>query len=283
VKRQRAISLDADLLREAELRVGEDEEELAAFVSAALRRELLAHPRGGPSAPPEVLRDHAEEYLQALLARDARRARAAIESAVASGVPIPDVYTDIFEPALADVGHRWAMGCLNVAEEHFATSTTQSLMASLAPAGRTARSGGRLAIVTSAPDELHGLGAQMVADLLEREGWEVLCLGAATPAQDLVELVELECPDLVAISASTAGRMPGVEQVVPRLAALRPRPLIAVGGRLFDGSGAEIARGLGADLVVSDIRALLATLRERFPEPAAEPADPVWEGSGRPG
>lgn len=281
MKRQRAISLDAELLAEAERRVGEDEAELMAFVSAAVRRELLAHPRSGPAAAAEVLRAHAEAYLRALLARDARRARAVVEAAIASGVSIPDVYTDVFEPALADVGHRWAIGELNAAEEHFATATTQSLMASLAPAGRAARTGGRLAVVTSAPDELHLLGAQMVADLLEREGWEVLGLGAATPALDLVELVDLECPDLVALSASTVGRLPGVEDVVPRLAALRPRPLIAVGGRLFDGAAGEIARGLGADLVVSDLRALLAALRERFPEPLPEPADAVHEGAAR--
>jgi methanogenic corrinoid protein MtbC1 len=248
-------------------------------VAAAVRRELLAHPRAQAAADPATLQALSADYLRALIARDARVARAVVESAIATGVPVADLYADVIGPALAQIGHQWAMGELNAAEEHFATSLTQTLIAGLAPGGAE-RTGGRLAVVTSTPDELHGVGAQMVADLLEREGWEVLALGAATPAADLVELVEQECPDLVALSASTAGRLPGVAEVLPRLAALRPRPLIAVGGRLFSGESAELARSLGADLVVGDVRALLATLRERFPAPDLDEAGPRSLTSG---
>ncbi|MBA2516131.1 MAG: cobalamin B12-binding domain-containing protein [Solirubrobacterales bacterium] len=208
-------------------------------------------------------------YLQALMDRDARRARGVIETAVEAGMPVPDIYAEIFEPALREVGHLWAIEQLNVAQEHFATSVTQGLVAVLGPQIRVPPTEGRLAIVTSAPDELHQLGVQMVSDLLEAEGWEVVSLGAATPAHDLIELVEMECPDLVALSASTAGRLPGVAEVLPRLAALRPRPLVVVGGSLFTGEAGELAKELGADLVISDARALVAVLRERFgiPEP----------------
>ena len=96
---------------------------------------------------------------------------------------------------------------------------TQALIATLAAEAAPAAGQGRMAIVTSTPDELHLLGVQMVADVLQREGWEVVNLGAATPAGDLVELVEAEVPDLVALSASTAGRLPGVEEVLRELLA----------------------------------------------------------------
>lgn len=203
-------------------------------------------------------------YLQALLDRDASRAREVVESAVDSGVAVPDVYAEILEPALREVGHLWAMDRLNVAQEHFATSVTQNVLATLGPRIRVPPTEGRLAIATGAPDELHQLGVQMVSDLLEAEGWEVLNLGAATPAADLLELVEMECPDLVALSASTAGRLPGVAEVLPLLAAVRPRPLVVVGGSLFTPEAGELAKELGADLVISDARALVHALRERF-------------------
>lgn len=270
MNRRRAISLDAELLEEAERRVEATGGDLSAFVSAALRRELLARPRAQPSTDASALAAHAAEYLDAVLARDTHRARRVVETALLAGVSVADMYTEVFRPALHEVGHKWALEEINVAQEHFATTITQTLIATLAPESRAVRADGRLAVVTGTPEELHLLGAQMVADLLEREGWEVLSLGAATPAPDLVELVELECPDLVALSASTAGRLPGVAEVLPRLAAVRPRPLIAVGGGLFTGDAAEVARDLGADLVVSDVRALLATLRERFPAQDAE-------------
>ena len=203
-------------------------------------------------------------FLQALLERDARGARDVIERAVEAGVPVPDVYTEIFEPVLGEVGHLWAIDEINVAQEHFATSVTQDLIATLGPRIRVPPTQGRLAIVTSAPDELHQLGVQMVANLLEAEAWEVCSLGAATPAADLIQLVEMECPDLVALSASTAGRLPGVAEVLPMLAAVRPRPFIVVGGRLFTAEAGDLARELGADLVISDARKLVTALRERF-------------------
>jgi methanogenic corrinoid protein MtbC1 len=108
----------------------------------------------------------------------------------------------------------------------------------------------------------------MVADLLERDGWEVIALGADTPAGDLVELIELECPDLVALSTSTAGRLPGVAEVLTALRDVDPRPFVAVGGALFSSGARDLAVELGADLVGADIRQFIARMREEFPPPA---------------
>ena len=106
----------------------------------------------------------------------------------------------------------------------------------------------------------------MVADLLERDGWEVLALGPSTPAEDLATLVRNECPDLVALSTTTAGRLPGLAETLARLAELDPRPLITVGGgRAFTAQASDQARALGADLVESDLRAFIAVVRTRFP------------------
>lgn len=266
MKRERAISFDADVLEQAERRAGETGSGLSAFVNDAVRRAL--GPGAGvqlaAGAAPDGADAYRAGYLAALLDRDARKARETVDAALAAGVTVADVYTDIFTPALYEIGHKWAMDEINVAHEHFATTLTQTLMATVSPGSRTPPTEGRLAVVTSTPQELHVLGAQMVADLLEREGWEVLGLGAATPAADLVELVEMERPDLVALSATTAGRLPGVAEVLPMLAALDPRPLIAIGGSMFTPETAVVARDLGADLVLSDVRELLAELRERF-------------------
>ena len=74
-----------------------------------------------------------------------------------------------------------------------------------------------------------------------------------------------ECPDLVALSTTTAGRLPGLAETLARLAELDPRPLITVGGGLFTAEASDQARALGADLVESDLRAFIAAVRTRFP------------------
>jgi methanogenic corrinoid protein MtbC1 len=203
--------------------------------------------------------------VDALDARDPHHARAVVEQAVAGGLPAADVYTDVLAPVLHDVGHRWALEEINVAHEHFVTGVVQGLMPLIAAQGRREPSGGRLAVVAGTPGELHGIALQMVADLLEREGWEVLALGPSTPAEDLATLVASECPDLVALSTATAGRLPGLAETLARLGEVTPRPVIAAGGGLLTTEAADEARALGADIVGSDLRVFVAKMRERFP------------------
>ena len=255
--------LDDDVLAEVERRAALAGVDVAAYVNSTLRRHLrVADPDAPAPGPLDVQRD---AFLHALLDRSAPRARQVADAVMTAGVAVEDLYSEVFAPALQEVGHLWALDEISVAQEHYATSVTQALIATLAAEAPPAAGQGRLAIVTSTPDELHLLGVDMVSDVLQREGWEVINLGAATPAGDLVDLVREEVPDLVALSASTAGRLPGVADVLRELAALEERPVIVVGGGLFSGSAADFAREHGADLVLTDLRDLLAEIRERFP------------------
>ena len=206
-----------------------------------------------------------DAYLAALLARDQRLARAIVARALADGTLPEDLYLQVFQPALQEIGHRWAVGDLSVADEHLATAVTHQLMDEVSPRMRAEPWGGRLAVVSSTPDELHALGVRMVADFLEADGWEVLQLGAATPAADLVELVEREAPDMVALSTTTPRSLPGIADVLQQLRRAHPRPLIVVGGQFWTAEAARTALELGADIVERDPRALVAILRERVP------------------
>lgn len=272
----RPIRFQDVLLDELEARLARDGDDLSHFVNQAVDRalhgeedeagrtlRLVPDPVG-----PEELRDAAEAYRRALLARDDRQARAQVEDLVGRGARIVDIYMSVLGPALEEIGELWSLEEVTVADEHFATEATAQLLSTLAPDRRIPPTRGRLAVVSSSPDELHALGPRMLADLLERAGWEVIALGAAAPADALADLVATECPDLVALSTSTVGRLPGAEEAIATLSGLQQRPLIAVGGGLYRGPVVELARTWGADLVTSDLDVLLEELDHRFP-PAA--------------
>jgi methanogenic corrinoid protein MtbC1 len=209
--------------------------------------------------------EHQGSFLAALLARDSARARRSVEAALEDGVPIPDLYLEVLEPALREVGHRWAMGTLNVAEEHYATTVAQSILDGLSRRLKRAPKDGRLAVVSGTPEELHALGVRIVADFLEADGWEVILLGPGAPAHDIAQLVESEQPDVVALSTATAGVVDGVVEVIGALAALRPRPCIVAGGQFWTAETSPTALEFGADLVLQDPRELVAALHQRIP------------------
>jgi MerR family transcriptional regulator, light-induced transcriptional regulator len=211
--------------------------------------------------------EHRRAFLDALLARDSASAREAVEAAVSGGVPIADVYLELLAPALREIGHRWAMGELNVAEEHYATAIAQGLLGALGARMPRAPKDGRLAVVSATPEELHALGTRMVADFLEADGWEVVLLGPGAPAADVAALVDHEQPDVVALSTSTAAVLDGVVELLERLRALPEPPLLVVGGRFWTAETRRSAAEFGADLVVGDPRERVSLLRERIPPP----------------
>jgi MerR family transcriptional regulator, light-induced transcriptional regulator len=214
--------------------------------------------------------EHRRAYVEALRARDAGAARATVDAALDVGVSVPDVYLEILQPALYEVGHEWAAGEIDVAREHYATAVTLTVLGALGPRMRRAPKDGRLALVSGSPEERHAVGVQMVADFLESDGWEVLNLGASTPATDLARLADAEQPDVVALSTSTPAGLPGIAGALAALSALRPRPLVVLGGQLWTGPARAEAAALGADLVLDDPRELVAELRARFPPPAPD-------------
>jgi methanogenic corrinoid protein MtbC1 len=268
--RVRAVRFRSSLLEELDSVLHGNEQDFSAFINDAVALRLhgpdAALPGPGHLHSVPDLEQSAESYRRALLARDALQARALVEDVLGRGVEIVDVYQHILRPALAEIGDLWALDEISVAQEHSATEVTVQVMALLAAGRRREPATGRVAVVGGTPDELHELGVRMVGDVLERAGWEVVGLGAATPADALAELVAADRPDLVALSTSTVGRLPGVEATLSELRALEDPPTIAVGGALYHGPVVELVRGWGADIVTSDLRTFLREVHGRFPD-----------------
>lgn len=207
------------------------------------------------------------DYLDALLAGDRRRAFAVVDRARVDGLHHRDVYLEVFQPALREVGRLWQENRITVADEHLATAITQAAMARLYDDLFTYGAGGGPVLVAACVDsERHEVGLRMICDLLELEGWDTYFLGATTPVESLVSMVEARAPRAVALSASIAPHLPRVKVTI---SALRERlgeraPLILVGGRPFlDDPG--LAERVGADLTARDAMEAAELLRARFP------------------
>jgi methanogenic corrinoid protein MtbC1 len=143
------------------------------------------------------------QYLEALL--DGRRADAeqVVLNAVDEGLDVHDVYEHVLQPAQIELGRMWHAGEVTVADEHFASATTQAIMSILRTRFPKREKNGKLVVAAAVGGELHEIGVRMVADSFEMDGWDVIYLGANTPSVDIVSVVGEREADLLAVSAST--------------------------------------------------------------------------------
>jgi excisionase family DNA binding protein len=202
-----------------------------------------------------------------LLAGDASGAWGVIESALAGGSSVADMYVDVLAPALHSIGDRWEAGEIDVAIEHRASGITSRLIGRLG--SRCVRRGrSRGSVVLGSPaGERHSLVVAMLADLLRLEGWDVSDLGADTPATSFVLTAE-SLDDLVAVGISVTNHE-SVPSAAATCALLRGATVavpILLGGQAVEGEAH--ARSLGADGFAADAAAMVRLLDELPGSPA---------------
>lgn len=233
-------------------RGGQGTDRLSACLEAGLAR------LDDPSDPVDFLDGavpEAHEYAGHILAADRQAATAVVEAALESGRSIRDIYLGIFEPFQREVGRLWQLGRISVAQEHYCTAATQMIMSQLYPrlfAGRDRRRRGRM-VAACVEGELHEIGLRMVTDLCEIDGWDTLYLGASTPPAGVVDLLESQRADVLAVSTTLTSHLGRVGTLIE---AVRERSTlgdlaILVGGRPFLAEPG-LHRAMGADATASD-------------------------------
>lgn len=190
----------------------------------------------------------AEKFLEMALSGDRRRAeRFALEIFEKHGPRY--LYDSVVQPALREVGQLWFANRITIADEHLATNTAQSAVASLYtrfpwPIG------GPNVVVGCAQGERHDFGARMVADLLALDGWNDVFLGADVPVDDFVRKVQEVSPKAVAISVTLPNLLPMVRAVIVASRKIVPDVKVLVGG-LATTDLRGLCESIGADVVAS--------------------------------
>lgn len=172
-------------------------------------------------------------YLEALLEGDFEICAEIVQKALDGDSGVKEIYLDLFQRSLYEVGRLWETNEISVATEHLATALTERLMALVAPRVFAAEHVDRTAIVTCAANEFHQIGGRMVADTFEMNRWHARFLGANTPVEDLVAMVEDQEPDVLALSLNVHFNLPGVVETIEAVRKVRPALPIVAGGQAF--------------------------------------------------
>jgi excisionase family DNA binding protein len=222
-------------------RIGTQWEVLASDVAALRQADPAKDRRGARRTAADV-----EGLQRRLMAGDSAGAWWLVESQLGGGMDPAGVLTELIAPALEAVGQRWAAGEMSVADEHRATSVCQRVIGRLGfQHGSPGKRGGTVALAAPHGD-LHSIPVAIVADLLRWRGFDVLELGANTPAFALGEaLVGEQRLVAVGIASTTQGNDAAVTECVAAARTARPEVTIFVGGAAI--KNARQARQLGAD------------------------------------
>jgi methanogenic corrinoid protein MtbC1 len=110
---------------------------------------------------------------------------------------------EVVAPMTVLVGDAWARGDLAVHEEHLYTECVSSLMRqAMAALPKPAHAAAPKVLLTTFPQEAHGLGLLMVESLLTLQGCRCVSLGTQTPVRDIAQAAMAHGVDVVALSFS---------------------------------------------------------------------------------
>jgi DNA-binding transcriptional MerR regulator/methylmalonyl-CoA mutase cobalamin-binding subunit len=110
---------------------------------------------------------------------------------------------EVVAPMNELVGEAWTRGSLQIFEEHLYTEAVQGLLRNAIGTMPRGEQRPRV-LLTTFPQEPHGLGILMAEATFVLEGCHCISLGVQTPVWDIALAAEAQRADLVALSFSTA-------------------------------------------------------------------------------
>ena len=234
----------------------------AADIAASyLRRGVESCLQGGGKSEAEPigkLEQLAGVYANAALGGHRQAALNLLLEAVRQGHPVSDLYSEVLQAAMRRIGVLWERNEITVAQEHMATAITQFVLAQLYPLIEPpAQLRGRI-VVTGVEGEFHQIGANMVADMLEANGWDVRFLGTDTPVGAVVAAVEEHQADVLGVSATLLFNIPNVVRLIDAVRArFRGKVQVLVGGSAFR-LAPSLYEEIGANACALDLKSAIA-------------------------
>ena len=174
---------------------------------------------------------------------------AAVQEALDEGCNATDILNSMIE-AMDIVGEKFKNGEIFVPEMLIAAKAMKKGVEVLKPHLATGEAGalGKVVIGTVAGD-LHDIGKNLVAMMIESTGFEVIDLGVDVPTEKFVEAAAQDGVKIVACSALLTTTMPALEATVTALKAAGKDYKIMVGGAPIN---QEFAEKVGADAYTPD-------------------------------
>lgn len=188
-----------------------------------------------------------KQLYTAIIEGNAKLARTITEAALAEGVDPQQLVSNYMIPAMDEAGRRFECNDFFVPELLIAARAMKASLELIRPllAASGAQPTGRVVIGTVKGD-LHDIGKNLVAAMLEGGGFEVYDLGVDVSPEKFLATAKEKNATLVALSALLTTTMPAMKSTIEALksAGLRDQIKIMIGGAPVT---QKFAEEIGAD------------------------------------
>ena len=188
-----------------------------------------------------------DQLKAALIAGDATTVNALTQALLATGASGREILDEALLPGMEVVGERMRSGDCFIPEVLLSARTMQGALDLIRPhmaAGESTSLG--TVVIGTVEGDLHDIGKNLVAMMLQGAGFEVVNLGTGVTATDFVAAVRDNGPVLLGMSALLTTTLPHMAETMAALkeAGLREGVKVMVGGAPVT---AAFAAELGAD------------------------------------
>ncbi len=198
----------------------------------------------------------------AILDGDVAGAKDGVQTALMADLQPENILSNGMIAAMKEVGRRFEEGDYYVPEMLVAACAMQAALSLLRPRliASDVKSAGKVVIGTVKGD-LHDIGKNLVALMLEGAGFEVKDLGVDVPPEKFVEAIATGDVNIVALSALLTTTMPSIKTTIEtiRQAGLREKVKIIIGGAPVT---QHYANQIGADGFAADASSAVGATRQ---------------------
>ncbi len=202
-----------------------------------------------------------QNYFDALLAGRRSECKDFVNDLLDAKIDIKVLYSDLFQRSLYSVGELWENNRITVANEHLATSITESLLNLTYPFIFATERTGRKAVISCSANEFHQVGGKMVADVFELNGWDGHFLGPNSPTEDMAQFIQNVQPDVVGLSLAILPNIDHLKRSIEVVRADFPKIDLLVGGQAFRWGGIDTIRRYAGTEYISSLNALEKMLK----------------------
>lgn len=201
------------------------------------------------------------ELYEAILGGKLEQAQAVTQQAIAEGIEPQSIINDYMVKGMEEIGARFETGKAFVPNLLMSARAMKGCLELLKPLlkGDNSTSAGRVVIGTVKGD-LHDIGKNLVASMLEGCGFEVINLGVDVSSDKFIDAAKTNHADIICMSALLTTTMNYMKEVIAAVKAsgLRDQVKVMVGGAPLNN---DFAVAIGADGYSSNANDAVALAR----------------------